>query len=311
MAGLLSGFMPGESGGMPDSAGFSWGGLLGIPSANTNSSKDGSWFDDPQHMAGLAMLAANHSNPENAVQIGMQVMQHGKELALRKQQEEMHNKLYQMQIDKYKADLDKENKLSAYMKTYGTPNSTTQSTTNVPAPQGTDAPNFATVPETTTTQTFDKQKYMNGAMQFLDAKDQLAMMTKQDKHTWQDAGDSLVQLDEQGQPTGAVMPKGASADAKLSAQLGWNKWNTQSADSKYDNETSTKNNIRTVNAEKEREAEKNKNPFLSPQVDQPKVDLPKSKLFKLDGGGSVSGTLDPVSGRYYTVKNGVKKLIQE
>lgn len=38
---------------------------------------------------------------------------------------------------------------------------------------------------------------------------------------------------------------------------------------------------------------------------------PRSKLFKLDNGGSVSGTLDPTTGKYFTTQNGKRFWINE
>jgi hypothetical protein len=47
------------------------------------------------------------------------------------------------------------------------------------------------------------------------------------------------------------------------------------------------------------------------ETPKPAANLPKSKSFKLDGGGSVIGQLESDSGRYYVIRGGKKMYIEE
>ena len=126
----------------------------------------------------------------------------------------------QTKIDDYKKAKAKETGLQDAMNQYGIANdnqanTTPETTQNIPAPQGTNAPNFGTVQQTTpavTTQTpyFNKSKWMNSVLPNLDAKDALTMLTKANKSTWIDGGDKLYQADESGNLTGLSQPKGMS-----------------------------------------------------------------------------------------------------
>lgn len=79
-------------------------------------------------------------------------------------QQQMHNNLYKMQIDKYKADLAKEKRLTDWQASFGKPNAdlVTQGGM-VNAPQGTDAPNFGMVKQADTVTPngrFDENQYL-------------------------------------------------------------------------------------------------------------------------------------------------------
>jgi hypothetical protein len=51
--------------------------------------------------------------------------------------------------------------------------------------------------------------------------------------------------------------------------------------------------------------------FDVPNIPNVPLNLPKNKSFKLDNGGSVNGTLDEATGKYYATVNGKKQWIEE
>ena len=247
----------------------------------------------------------------------------------------LNNWQTQTKIEDYNKAKAKETGLQNAMNVYGVNNDsndvggTPEVSGNMTAPADPNAvaPNFNTAQRTipavagTSTPYFNQSKWMQSVLPNLDAKDALGMLTKDNVHTWTDGGDKYYQMDAHGQPTGMTLAKGASADALLSSDTSVYKWKHQSADSIGDNiqsgaNTAANNNQSNVNNKRTEDAAKLKNDPLGLSTPSPSTvpnltNLPKSKLFKLDGGGSVSGTLDPVSKKYYVIQNGVKQLINE
>lgn len=132
----------------------------------------------------------------------------------------LNNWKTQNTIDDYNKAKAKETGLQNAMNLYGVANDNQTTagapatTQNVPAPQGTDAPNFnltqQTTPEVAPTQTpfFNNKKWMASVLPNLDAKEALSMLTKVNKSTWIDGGDKLYQADESGNLTGISQEKG-------------------------------------------------------------------------------------------------------
>jgi hypothetical protein len=139
----------------------------------------------------------------------------------------------------------------------------------------------------------------------------------------------MYQVSENGNLTGQKMPKGLSAseqikylmptaDAKLSQTTAIHNHDTASGGDILSSNTSIRNNNATQAGENSRDKNKASalditNFFKPDATTQPttsKIELPKSKIFKV-GNSSVNGTLDPATGKYFTMVNGVKNLIKE
>lgn len=113
---------------------------------------------------GLGILANNQGHGGAFAPAFGGGVQQGLQNASAYQQQQMHNNLYKMQIDKYKADLAKEKRLTDWQASFGKPNAdlVTQGGM-VNAPQGTDAPNFSMVKQADTVTPngrFDENQYL-------------------------------------------------------------------------------------------------------------------------------------------------------
>lgn len=128
-------------------------------------------------------------------------------------------------------ELKKKQGLEAQIALYGKPNTDVTTTQNMPSnvPIAPDengqstAPNFAVTPQTTTSQTFDVNKWKKSLYPYMDATALLPMLTKENKVTYVKTNQGNVQVDENGQPTGVILPEGISADtfARLIAEGEW------------------------------------------------------------------------------------------
>jgi hypothetical protein len=254
----------------------------------------------------------------------------------------LNNWKTQNTIDDYNKAKAKETGLQNALNVYGNDNDTkmvggspeVSGNMTAPADPNAVAPNFNTAQRTipavagTATPYFNQSKWMQSVLPNLDAKDALGMLTKDNVHTWTDGGDQWYQMDAHGQPTGMTLAKGTSADALLSANTARYKHDNVSGDTILETGTSRLNNrdnnaqantdnIRTVNGANGRAEAKNNPPIKwgsgLDNTPAPNLSvLPKTKIFPLNGGGSVSATLDRASGRYYVLnKDGSKQMVQE
>lgn len=236
-------------------------------------------------------------------------------------------------IDDYNKAKAKETGLQNAMNVYGNDNDTkmvggtpeVSGNMTAPADPNAVAPNFNTAQRTmpavagTSTPYFNQSKWMQSVLPNLDAKEALGMLTKDNVHTWTDAGNQWIQMDAHGQPTGMTLPKGTTADALLQAKMTMYKHDNPSADSIADNVQSNTNNVRTVNGENLRakvvkDATDTSGLFnpTAPATTPNLTTKPLTKIFSIEGGGSINATLDPVSGNYFHIdKSGVKHLVVE
>ena len=244
----------------------------------------GGLLNNPLLQIGMGILANNTGHYGAFGPAVGQGMQQGMQNIRQSQQDAQNAQLYKMKIDEYKKQQKQQDDLANYMKLnpYGDPNSTsdpTTTTTNLQAPivagqpQGNLTPQFNTVPQTTTTAgtpKFDAAKWQSGLMPLLPPEDALKLIMEKHKNTYVDTGNGLMQLDENGSPTGLVMPKGVSPDSQLSAGVSMTNHATPSGDTLYNNthvsantvannKTSMRNTDVTQTGETSRAADKKTN----------------------------------------------------
>jgi hypothetical protein len=145
---------------------------------------------------------------------------------LRQQQADMQRQQFEMQKAQMQRQLDTQNKRDAamprllggqsgYMSMQQTP---VQRTQNVPIPAtaGAQAPNFGLMPQTTTemqqTPQFDNARYMQDMVDAGFGDELIKQQLQPKKYTYQDVGNGLMQMDDNGQPTGTMLPKGISPE---------------------------------------------------------------------------------------------------
>ena len=187
-------------------------------------------------------------------------------------------------IDEFNKAKAKETAKDSYIQHWGVPNSTTQTdatpeqTNNVPVAQPVDHPSYSLQPQVTpaqpatSTPVFDQNKALMGAVRSgaIDFKDYLTLMSK-DKPSADAVYNGNIKMWEHQNPNAtALLPYN---NVPLSDQL---KYTTPSADTVYGSTHQSANNKATIAGEAAREAEKNKNPFLSDQVPTPTVQLTAS-----------------------------------
>jgi hypothetical protein len=177
--GIFDSLMPGEESGMPTGIlnQSGWRGALEGNNAMMN--------------IGLGILANNSGNYGSAMAALGKGAQQGVQNTQTSRQAQMQQAMYKMKLEEAKKALEQQQKQQEWLKTYGQPNATQETTTQAPdtwqnAMQGQAQPNFnmeRVAGQQTTTQTpiFDQNKALlsgvqNGAIDF---KDYLSMQQEQ------------------------------------------------------------------------------------------------------------------------------------
>jgi hypothetical protein len=177
--GIFDSLMPGEESGMPTGIlnQSGWRGALEGNNAMMN--------------IGLGILANNSGNYGSAMAALGKGAQQGVQNTQTSRQARMQQAIYKMKLDDAKKALEQQQKQQEWLKTYGQPNATQDTTTQAPdawqnAMQGQTQPNFnmeRVAGQQTTTQTpiFDQNKALLSGVQngVIDFKDYLSMQQEQ------------------------------------------------------------------------------------------------------------------------------------
>jgi hypothetical protein len=190
--GIFDSLVEGEQGGMPT-------GIL-----NQTGWRGALEGNNPMLNIGLGILANNQGNYGSAMAALGKGAQQGVQNTQTSRQAQMQQAIYKMKLDEAKKALEQQKKQEEFLKTYGQPNATQESTTQAPdtwknALQGQDAPNFnmqRVAGQTTTTQTpyFDQNRALLGAVQngAIDFKDYLSLTQKDKSPIKASAGDIFL-----------------------------------------------------------------------------------------------------------------------
>jgi hypothetical protein len=190
--GIFDSLVEGEQGGMPT-------GIL-----NQSGWRGALEGNNPMMNIGLGILANNQGNYGSAMAALGKGAQQGVQNTQTSRQAQMQQAIYKMKLDEAKRALEQQKKQEEFLKTYGQPNATQESTTQAPdtwqnAMQGQDAPNFnmqRVAGQTTTTQTpyFDQNKALLGAVQngAIDFKDYVTLTQKDKSPIKASAGDIFL-----------------------------------------------------------------------------------------------------------------------
>lgn len=236
------------------------------------------------------------------------------EMKLRKDELDLNRQYRNAQMAEMQRQIDKDKRIQEWQSQYGTNNSFRDIAENVPAPQGTEAPNFNTVQQVTKKPEFNMQDWLMrgvavGAVpidKILKENDPIALSS----------GSILIGKDGKVVASNPAEPKDNSTpdikNFQWAVANGYIDPKDPDAYKKF-KQWGAMNPVALANlgiaqgglALRERETD-----YTTPPPQKPK-NLPKTKIFKLDDGSSASASLDSSVGKYYVMKDGKKHWVEE